>query len=358
MANFSGSLRTNEIFGALFNMIISQTMLSPDLDVDDFVGQFRVDGTLYGDTKLYYSADVLGSKAWGNDSEAANLLALHRPDAPECQAVTISNFRQISLTLDDYLSKRAWADEGAFSQFQAVMLGMIGETKKVIDYTMLATFIGTETATTGSQLQYAGANPTAQKIAETIANILVDMKRPSREYNNYEHMRAYAPAKLKMIWNAKYINQIKKLDLPTIFNAEMVDVVNGDVLPPEYFGEVKTGAVTVTAADVTAKKYRFLIEIDKGGKHYFPGDVAPAGSYTPSTDNDGDPMLYEVKSDIICKIIGVGAVPFMSAFEVGTSFFNAKSLTTNHYLTWGYSDLTHLDDKPFVTVYAKAKPTT
>lgn len=352
MAAFSGSLRANEIFGTLFNMIISQTMLSPDLDVDDFVGQFRVDGTLYGDTKLYYSADVLGSKAWTNDSEASNLLALHRPDAPECQAVTISNFRQISLTLDDYLSKRAWADEGAFAQFQSVMLGMIGETKKVIDYTMLATFIGTEESATGSQTQKTGtATPTAQQIAEKIANILVDMKRPSREYNNYGHMRAYAPAKLKMIWNAKYINQIKKLDLPTIFNAEMVDVVNGDVLPPEYFGSRNTASVTVAAADVTAKKYRFLVEKDIGtganAKHYFPGDVVPTGTYAAGE-------IYEVKDDIICKIIGVGSVPFMSAFEVGTSFFNAKSLTTNHYLTWGYSDLTHLDDKPFVTVYAKA----
>ena len=131
----------------------------------------------------------------------------------------------------------------------------------------------------------------------------------------------------------------------------MVDVVNGDVLPPEYFGSRNTASVTVAAADVTAKKYRFLVEKDIGtganAKHYFPGDVVPTGTYAAGE-------IYEVKDDIICKIIGVGSVPFMSAFEVGTSFFNAKSLTTNHYLTWGYSDLTHLDDKPFVTVYAKA----
>lgn len=347
MATFTGTLGSNEIFAGLYNMIISQTVFAADLDVDDFVAQFRVDGGLFGDRKLYYSADVLGSKAWANDAEAANLLALHRPAAPDCQEIVIDQFRQIALTTDEYLSKRAWGSEGAFSQFQNVMLGMIGETKKVIDYTMLATFIGTEETDTGSQEQKMGkTNPTAQEIAQKIADILVDMKRPSREYNDYQNMRAYAPSKLKMIWNAKYVNQIKKVDLPSIFNAEMVDVVKGDVLPPEYFGEVK-GSVTVAAADVTAKKYRLMVEKDISNKHYFPGDVAPAGNYAAGE-------VYEVKGDIICKIIGVGAVPFMSAFEVGTSFFNAKSLTTNNYLTFGYNTLEHLMDKPFVTLYARA----
>jgi hypothetical protein len=45
----------------------------------------------------------------------------------------------------------------------------------------------------------------------------------------------------------------------------------------------------------------------------------------------------------------------MSAFEVGTSFFNARSLTSNHYLTFGHNTLERLVDKPFITVtYAKA----
>ena len=341
------SLASNEIFSGLFNMIISQTMFTPDLDVDDFVSQFRVDGSMYGDRKMYYSADVLASEAWGKDSAATNLLAVKRPAAPKYQDVVIDQFRQITLTVDDYLSKRAWADEGAFAQFNSVMIGMIAETKKVIDYTLLATFIGTHTATGAAQSQEVAAGATAQTIAEKIANVLVDMKRPSRDYNDNAFMRAYAPSKLHVIWNAAYVNKIKKLDLPTIFNAEMVDVVNGDVLPPEYFGTKTTASTTVTAADVTAKKYRLLVEKTVSNVNYFPGDVAPAGTYTAG-------QIYEVKPKVVCKIIGVGSVPYMSGFEVGTSFFNAKSLTTNHYLTWGYNTLEHLADKPFVTITESA----
>jgi hypothetical protein len=44
----------------------------------------------------------------------------------------------------------------------------------------------------------------------------------------------------------------------------------------------------------------------------------------------------------------------MSAFEVGTSFFNPKSLTENHYLTFGHNTIEYLENYPFITVKAVA----
>ena len=133
MANFNGQLRSNEIFAALYNMIISQQVFADNISdtFSELADRFRVDGSLYGDTKLYYSTDVLKSAPWGNDAEAANLLALYRPEAPECQAITLDVFRQICLTVDNYLSKRAWGTEGAFSEFNSVMLGWIRDTKRI-----------------------------------------------------------------------------------------------------------------------------------------------------------------------------------------------------------------------------------
>ena len=119
----TGKLGSNEIFGALYNMIISQEVFADNIKGTDLVDQARVDGGLYGDTKLYYSTDALKSAEWGNDEEATNLLQLYRPETPECQAIVLNKFRQICLTVDDYLSKRAWADEGAFSSFNSVMTG-------------------------------------------------------------------------------------------------------------------------------------------------------------------------------------------------------------------------------------------
>ena len=113
MPNFTGTLNSNEVFAAIYNMIISQQVFADNIyeTKETLADMSRVDGSLYGDTKLYYSTDVLKSFEWTGDAEAHNLLKLHRPEAPECQAITIDTFRMIPLTVDNYLSKRAFATE-------------------------------------------------------------------------------------------------------------------------------------------------------------------------------------------------------------------------------------------------------
>ena len=223
MANFTGQLRSNEIFSALYNMIISQEVFANNLGKHQtLVDQARVDGGLFGDTKLFYSTDVLKSVAWGNDAEAANLLALHRPEAPKCQAIVLDVFRQICLTVDNYLSKRAWADEGAFSSFNAVMLGWMRDTKRVYDGTLYNVFIGTNETSVGEQereIDISGAADAKEEgmlIAEAIANLLVEMGDYSRDFNDYGQLRSYADEAIKVVWNAQYVNKIKKVDLPVI----------------------------------------------------------------------------------------------------------------------------------------------
>ena len=154
MPNFNGQLISNEIFAALWNMIISQEVFADNINGGEgLVSKARVDGSLYGDTKLYYATDALASKAWGNDAEAINLLQIHRPKNPETQAIRLNVFRQIPLTVDDYLSKRAWATEGAFASFNSVMLGWMSATKQIIDDTSYNVYIGTTKSSVGKQTQ-------------------------------------------------------------------------------------------------------------------------------------------------------------------------------------------------------------
>lgn len=70
------TLNQNEIYAALSNMIISQEVFGDPLGglSSSLVDRARVDGGLYGDTKLYVSTDALRSYPWGNDAETANLL--------------------------------------------------------------------------------------------------------------------------------------------------------------------------------------------------------------------------------------------------------------------------------------------
>ena len=58
------TLSPNEIYDTLANMIISQEVFADNIGKNQtLVDKARVDGTLYGDTKLYYATDVLYSSA-------------------------------------------------------------------------------------------------------------------------------------------------------------------------------------------------------------------------------------------------------------------------------------------------------
>lgn len=373
MAQFTGQLRPNEIFAALYNMIISQHVFADNISTtqSELVNMSKVDGTLFGDTKLFYDTDILGSDEWGNDAEAENLLALHRPAAPDVQEIVIDNFRQIALTVDEYLSKRAWGDAAAFGQFMSVMQGWIGETKDVYEAKMFNTFVGTNkadgvaqniTITLPSDDNAEAENRLqAQTIARELADLYVELADAGRDYNDNGNYKSFSKEDMVVVWNSKYVNKITKMDVPTIFHKEgLIDGFKYS-LPAKYFGTVKTtgGTVPGSAANTSI---RTLVEKDYNtvarshpdyvkSLHIFPGDLIPAGksyeAYEAYTENgaDGTP-------EVIFKMYHKNAIPFMSAFEVGTSFYNAKSLTENRYLTWGYSTLENLTNYPFITATA------
>lgn len=352
---FTGQLRPNEIFGALYNMIISQHVFADNIKgtYSELVEKFRVDGTLYGDTKLYYSTDILSSYPWvqdqttsGTNTNMTNILELNRPAAPRQQRITISNFRQIALTVDNYLSKRAWSSEGAFASFNSVMLGWIRDTKKVYDSTLINSFVGTTETSVGAQqltiTEVSGQND-ALTIAVALADLLVALKDVSRDYNDYGFIRSYNESDLLVVFNAKHWNQLRKADLPTVFHKEgLLDEFEKVILPSRYFGTVKATAGQSTGVE------RTLVEGDFGTKHLFPGDIIPSGANYKAGE------AYVEDGSIVFKVMHKNSVPFMSAFETGTSFFNPRNLSENHYLTWGYSDLDYLANYPFITARISA----
>ena len=387
------TLTANEIYDTLANMIISQEVFADNLgEHQTLVDKARVDGGLYGDTKLYYATDVLKSHVWGNDSEAANLLSLDRADDPDVQAIKLDKFRQIRLTVDNYMTKRAFADEGAFSSFNSVMLGWLRETKRVYDGTLYNAYIGTASTSTGKQVKSidlgtGSGHPLynltgvekeqmeAMIIAQGLADLFVEMGDYSRDFNDYQNLRSYAKDGIKVVWNSAFINKIRKIDLPTIFHKDgLVDKFEEEVLPARYFGTVLNATTigTYSASTPTTGKpidsddgaytpgvanangcVRSLVEKDvtvsATAYHVFPGDEIPAGATVKASGTFELGETYIEQADIICKVL-VKLPPYMSAFEVGTTFFNPRSLTENHYLTFGHNSLAYLKNYPMITV--------
>ena len=374
--NFNGQLNHNRVINVLFNMIISVTVMDDNIlrGKEHLSDRAKVDGSMYGDTKLYIGTDVLVSKEWGADSEASNLLALHRPPRPSQQTITINKYRQVCLTIDNYLTKNAFKDEGTFMRFNSQQVAWLSDTKAVYEQKLYDAFIGTVVSTTAAgskqnpaayslpkltatdeneqEVPLIGAdlnaayNLRALKIAEILENTFDEMEDASRDYNDWGNLRSYGRDSLTVIMNNKYANEFRLVDLPAIFHNENI-LPQVKKLLSKYFG-------TKTTTNANANGERSMVENDFNTvamdnenydktKHIFPGDLWPSGVAYAAGDT------YTVDEKIICKIVSK-LPPLMSAFVVETSFFNAKSLTENRYLTWGYNTLEPLANYPLITI--------
>ena len=353
MATFNGQLNVNAIQSALYNMIISQDIIGGKIKANyNLVDKAKEEAGLYGDTKLYIDTPNLTPVVWTQDSEdAVNVLALHRPGAPKTQALTINKFFQVRLTKDAYLSKQAFGTEGAFVAYQSVLDSRLPKGKEVHLNKLYNTFIGT-TEGTATINEYeintaAGNNSTGENIAYAMANLIDDMKDYNTGYTKNGFERAFGDEDIKIIWNNKYVNAVKKIDLPSVFHDEALQsTFVGDVLPARYFGEAN--AHTTSVAGDRATKDLYLTTTVAGDTYVAAGDLIPAGL----TISAGD--AYTVNDKIICKVF-TKLPPVLSAFSVGTDFFNAKNLSTNMYLTYGFNTFELLDSEACVTVVDTAE---
>ena len=352
MAQFTGTLNKNEIYQSIYNMIISQTVRSDLIGgmYSKLTNIFRVDGSKYGDTKLFYSVQLTYVEDWKNDSEAANLLSLKRPEDPYCTKIVLDTFKMIWLTVDRYMSARAFSSEGVFGQNVAIGTDVRGATNGTSQKQELALPVAASSATASETEATNRLRATA--IAQKIAKIFVELQDVNNKYNDLGYDRSYNPEDFIVVWNANYQTEILKIDLPTIFHKDgMIAKLDDFVLPAEYFGEI-SASDTSTEGQRSVKGY--LKATNSGGKTtytwYKPGDVVPTGTKTKVGD------FYTENSKVICKIIHKDALQVMSGFESSTEFFNPRSLTENHYAIFAYSDPQNskLPDVPVITLTEKA----
>lgn len=388
MATFNGSLNSNEFYNSLFNMIHLSYIYADNLSgLDSLADKYKTDGGTYHDQSVYTDMDVLYSRVW--DPSDTNVLAPEAVVKPVQQKITVNRFRQIGIYTDEYLSKRAWMDEGKYDEFRSVVQKQVSETKKLFEQRLIDVFIGTvgnrsnnmfKTLTLPTDDNAEAQNRLqAQFIARNIGDLLVDLKDSTDKYNVNRFIKSFDESDIDVIWNSKYYNQILYTDLPTIFHKEDL-LKKGHVLPERYFGDFATG--TADGSTVRAANEYFVPvsgnDFSATGtsvKHVFPGDILPSG--TPVNVQTGletftnvtttingvsrtvkavvtNAAAYKPFSDkeVICKLIHKDAIKYLSSFETGSEFWNPKNLTTNRYITWAYADPTALDGYPIITITA------
>lgn len=368
MATYDGQLTANKIMSGIFNMIINQYVSAKVVEglFTELHDEAVEEAGLYGDTKLFYFVQPLKSVAW--DETETNVLARHLPKDPYVQKITIDKYRQCAITLDSYLSKNAWANEGAFSQFHSVMLGQLQSTKKIEETGIVNVFVGTSKSSVISdiELDVSEYPSVGQAVAELVADKEVELKDLNR-LNDLQYPRAYAPEDMRIVISSKYANQIRNIDLPALFHKDFFESVmsKAKVLPAKYFGVVASssdvGNGKIIKADGTYDSSKGTLraceEVDATVSgtttHCYPGDALPNGVKVYDATESGFVIkCYKEDDTIICKIMAKDSVKMLSAFTVSTSFFNARNLSENTYLTWGRSEPAYLLDRPFLTVKA------
>lgn len=364
---WGGQLRANELFKSIYNMIIGQQVFADNIGrtFTSLVDRARVDGSLFGDTYLKYSTNALETYQFEPDtSNQLNLLAVHRPDDPFVQAIVLDKFRWIPVTIDDYFSKRAFSTQTAFADFNSVTLQWLRDTKKIYDATTYNAFVGTCETSEGSQQQTVELGTSvipavsttvdkeayyrliAESIAQKLEDIFVALKDIGTSFNDLGYYRAIDRGEMEVVWNADWVNLIRKVGLPTIFNAGgVLEIKDENILPAKYFGTVNSSD---KSADGTAT--RSLIEQDIGGTHYWAGELIASGASAPAgTSYQETPAPLNANS-VVCKLVHKGDIPYMSGYETETTFINGKNLSENHYLHFGHNTLVHIHEYPLVTV--------
>ena len=365
----TGSLNVNEIQSGIYNMIIGQYIHTRNINntYNTLLNMARRNVGLYGDQELHYATDAYRTYEYNPDTtEQCNVLAVHRPPAPKCQAIQLNNARYIPVTIDDYFTKRAFMSESGFSDYNAVIVQWLRDTMEIYLTTMYNTFIGTNQTNVGKQIQtvfFPGKEPTtltdmesanrisAVSIGQAIADILVSLSDPiqGKNFNDYGFYRSWNSDDLVIVWNSAYFNQIRKVDLVTIFHDEgIVDKLEEKyVLPETYFGTVNSSSGTAQASNTTV---RALVEkeytVSNKTYHVFPGELIPSAAEYLANET------YTVSTDIICKIMHKESVPILDGVEGEKVFINGRNWSENRYLHFLVNTPEHMKDMPFITVKA------
>lgn len=359
---FNKTLNTNELYESLANMIINQEVFSDNIGNNvnnSLLNAAMEDVGQYGDTVLKYFTDILQTNDLDMNTllqEGGNLLSTDPGPEPYCEAFTINKMKQIRLTILPFLSKRAFATEGAYSQLNDVLKQSILDTKQVSLNAEYNAFIGTsgtglhpDTGSAYGQKVLCSLGPDtphALSIAKKIADIITELTEPSRDWNDLKFMRSFSKKDIIVVWNADFLNSITKEDLPIIFHNDVFDDLTKFVLPGKYFGDVNDGGDLSTANTERALIENTFVDKDNPQKkyHLLAGELLPANIMY-----DGN-TTYKANSLYVCKIFVKLPPVYTSLGEIG-EFYNPRNLSTNYYYTYAYSDFKTLLGYPCITVY-------
>ena len=402
MANaFSNTLNVNEWDSALYNAykIMGCKDNLEDLDMG-LVSAITEEGGKFQDKNQYSFINVVSTREW--DPTDTNVLAFEERPEVKQQEIVVKNKRQVAITKSFFLDKRAWGSPDAYAQYIGLVDSQVSKAKKVYDQKFVNVGVGTLESNVGAQQQtvklYAvGETDTAkdieaknrmnaQLIAEKVTHIKNLLRDPNSDFNDLGFLDSFGDAKMTVLWNEEFLNSIHMLDLPTTYNDKYFDF-NGRQMLAKYLASGTSAAGT--ADGTTHRAYNeYKIPVKSNGEYVVaasaakyvvvrPGDLLPKGTPIVAKETPESTAVfatsykiwnktvnlnvtvyesvhaYQPNAKIICKILSLDALKFISSFQSDGTFMNYKSNTENIYSTFLFSNVEYLGGYPLVTLKAE-----
>ena len=365
-APFIRTMNANSIYGELTNLVNFFRLFDFEIVGNSIVDKCKVDGFMYGDTRLFRSFDVDGTYQF-SQLGASGLLSEAWLENMSEQSITLDQQRQTTIMTAALMEKQAWDTDGAFSNFTTLLLDIINKNKRLFETGYVLTFLATMAPSATVTVDMTDLTvPTdaveleaynrifSQRSATALSDFYYEAKDNRRDLNGFGYIRSYDMSNAELVWNYKFINKFK-YDTTNVFHRDPLldEFMKGTVVTSNYISNpdnIITEATTVALPNT----YVSLIEVNsdgtttlpvpKGVNRIYPGNFLPVGFVAAKGE------AYLPDNNCIGYIFFPEALPFMTGYEVKTSFEDADKMRKKDYITWAYNTLEYLEEFPFVKI--------
>lgn len=292
------TLNANKFLGALTNLIAYVEVADVlKLDTLKLNKVCKKNDIKFGDQKVIRSADI---PSVANMPTTSTLLSVVSPVVNE-QAISLSEFKTIQLTINEYLLRGAYLNEYEMSDFISYLLKTMRAAKQKHIFDQLVALVDAYTPTNTEQT-------ITIPMFDTTSLLDPAQLQMAQTYNTNAFLKALLKAQIKLGTPYNKFNDNSQTEI--VGNEDMVliatDELSNDLLVDTFAKLFNSGKIT--------EKFQY------GDSVVLPKDLLTTLGATTF-------LAYLAHKD---------KFQYGYAFEVATSFFDPSTLNTNNWLHFAY----------------------
>lgn len=291
------TLNANKFLGALTNLIAYVEVADVlKLDTLKLNKMCKKSDIRYGDQKVIRSADI---PSVTNMPTTSTLLSVVSPTVNE-QALALSGFKTVQLTVNEYLLRGAYLNEYEMSDFISYLLKTMRAAKQKHIFDQLVYLIDNYTPTNAEQT-------ITINMFDTTGLLDPAQLQMAQTYNTNAFLKALLKVQTKL--NTPY-NKFND-------NTQTEIIANEDM--------------NLIATDDLANN----LLVDTFARLFNSGKITEKFQYGDSVVIPSD-LLTTLGATFLCYLAHKDKFQYGYAFEVATSFFDSSTLNTNNWLHFAY----------------------